>query len=756
MHPSRASAFAPAAAQRGLTRSSSLWRPAFIGLLLIITAATARAAPEITTASLPGATAGAPYSATLGAANGTAPYTWTVADGALPVPLGLDGGTGEISGTSNTAATTGFVILVTDAVGDTASKAFSIQVSPGAPATLTFVVEPSDVVAGVAIVPAVQLKVADTFDNAVPGESVSLSLSGTGVLTGGGAVPTDGSGLATFPSLSVDVQGSKQLVATSGALGPVSSVPFVVSCGTVTVSPTVLPDAQANVAYSQSLGGSGGVAPYSFSLTSGALPAGLALSPGGLVSGTPTATGVFNFQVTATSTGGCSGVTPITLTVPGVPAAVSDLAVIRKTTGNDADGTALMQVTFTPSAFTTTVEVYRAAFGGYPRYDDAGGLVPPTPSYPPGAPWVLTGVTASGQFDDPPQRDAWSYVVFLKNSFGQASTVSNKTPTRPNYALGDVSNGMVAGTGDNAVDDLDISLLGAHYGISGTALTSAGVHYLDVGPTTDFLVTSRPFTDIRLDFEDLIVCATNYGAVSSPSTIVAGADAAARAAKGAERVSVHAPSLVEAGQVFEVALDMEAAGRVQGLSAVLAWDPHVAEPLSSAAGGWVEAQKGVVWSSSPGVVDAALLGARSTGLAGHGTIARLTFRALRLGDPAVRLAKLLARDAANRPLAGGALMPETKAAAPSRTMLFAPWPNPATGPATLTFALAQAGQAELSIYSVDGRRVRLIATGPFEPGSHHFTWDGDDDQRRDVAPGVYYAQLVVQGRRYSRTIVHLR
>jgi hypothetical protein len=40
------------------------------------------------------------------------------------------------------------------------------------------------------------------------------------------------------------------------------------------------------------------------------------------------------------------------------------------------------------------------------------------------------------------------------------------------------------------------------------------------------------------------------------------------------------------------------------------------------------------------------------------------------------------------------------------------------------------------------------------PGSHHFT--AGDGQRRDVAPGVYYAQLVAHGRRFSRTIVHLR
>jgi hypothetical protein len=78
------------------------------------------------------------------------------------------------------------------------------------------------------------------------------------------------------------------------------------------------------------------------------------------------------------------------------------------------------------------------------------------------------------------------------------------------------------------------------------------------------------------------------------------------------------------------------------------------------------------------------------------------------------------------------------------------------GEATLAFSLAQGGEAELAIFSVDGRRIRTLARGPFEPGSYRFTWNGDDDARRSVAPGVYFAQLTANGRRYSRTVVHLQ
>ena len=568
-----------------------------------------------------------------------------------------------------------------------------------------------------------------------------LSLSAEGLISGS---PTTG-GSFDFT-----------LTATDANLCTGSRAYSIIVCAPFSVLPASLPPGQPAVAYSQSLSTSGGVAPYTFAVTDGALPPGLTLSSAGLLAGSPSATGVYGFTVTATAAGSCTGATAYTLTVPAVPGAVGDLAATRLISGNDADGTSRIQISFTPTAFTSTVQVYRAAFGGYPRYDDAGGLAPPTPSYPPGAPWVLTAVGASGQSDEPLTRDAWSYVIFAKNVLGQVSAVSNQTVGTTNYALGDVSDGVTAGAGDNLVDDLDISLLGAHYGISGTAILSAGVSYLDVGPTVDLSVTTRPFTDRRIDFEDLVVFATNYGAVSGPAALIAAADACARAATAAEVVSVDAPTRVEAGAVFDAVVRMLAAGRVQGLSAELGWDATLAEPIAVTSAGWIEAQHGVVWSARPGTLDAVLLGARTRGLAGAGDLARVTFRARAAGDPVIRLVRVLARDAANRPLAPGVFSFGAPAAPPAHTLLLAPAPNPAQGASTMSFALATAGDAELAIYSVDGRRMRTLAHGAFAAGTYHFTWLGDDELHRAAAPGIYFAQLVAGGRRYSRTLVRLR
>ena len=59
------------------------------------------------------------------------------------------------------------------------------------------------------------------------------------------------------------------------------------------------PQGTKNVAYSYQLQASGGVKPYTWSIQSGTLPAGLTLSAAGLISGTPTTAGTqdVTFQV---------------------------------------------------------------------------------------------------------------------------------------------------------------------------------------------------------------------------------------------------------------------------------------------------------------------------------------------------------------------------------------------------------------------------------------------------------------------------
>ena len=86
----------------------------------------------ITTSSLPDASIGVPYSATLQATGGTPPFSWKVVTGSLPAGLTLNKNSGTISGTpSSTATTSTFKVKVKDssATAEKAKKTFTITVS---------------------------------------------------------------------------------------------------------------------------------------------------------------------------------------------------------------------------------------------------------------------------------------------------------------------------------------------------------------------------------------------------------------------------------------------------------------------------------------------------------------------------------------------------------------------------------------------------------------------------------------------------
>jgi hypothetical protein len=78
-------------------------------------------------------------------------------------------------------------------------------------------------------------------------------------------------------------------------------------CPPITVGPATLPNGTENVLYNQALWATGGLAPYSFAVTTGSLPAGLALSSDGVLSGQPIDGGTYNFTVTATDSNACAG-----------------------------------------------------------------------------------------------------------------------------------------------------------------------------------------------------------------------------------------------------------------------------------------------------------------------------------------------------------------------------------------------------------------------------------------------------------------
>jgi hypothetical protein len=78
-------------------------------------------------------------------------------------------------------------------------------------------------------------------------------------------------------------------------------------CRTISLTPSggSLAGGTVGQNYNQSVSASGGLTPYGYVVTGGTLPNGLNLSPTGTISGIPTASGTFNFTVTATDSSAC-------------------------------------------------------------------------------------------------------------------------------------------------------------------------------------------------------------------------------------------------------------------------------------------------------------------------------------------------------------------------------------------------------------------------------------------------------------------
>ncbi len=76
----------------------------------------------------------------------------------------------------------------------------------------------------------------------------------------------------------------------------------------ITLSPASLPAATYGTSYSVTIAASGGTTPYTYSVSTGSLPAGLTLNGGtGAISGVPTVTGSFSFTIEATDSNSFTG-----------------------------------------------------------------------------------------------------------------------------------------------------------------------------------------------------------------------------------------------------------------------------------------------------------------------------------------------------------------------------------------------------------------------------------------------------------------
>jgi len=384
-------------------------------------------APVVTTTSLPSTNRTQAYSQTLTAVGGTAPYTWSLASGDLPAGLSLSAA-GVVSGSTTAlvaAGTYNFTAQVTDSSSTPVSatqplsilvKTPSVVVTPATDANpdgQTFTVtgsgfNPNPPVPGgptgtgsyVAFGPDPALLPASPAfyqGTSYYQAAVWARLNPPSITDGQKAMNADGTFSFTFttggspraltavytsPAGTYDCTAIQCGILTFRSQGNAdrSQDTFtpVSFAGPLSVSTASLAGGTVGASYSRALTSGGGVAPYSWAVTAGALPAGVTLnSSTGVLSGVPNTAGPTSFTVRVTDSS----------SIPQTATRALSIAVAHTT--NPAN--ARVGVPYSTSV---------AAFSGVAPYtwSKANGALPPGLSLNPTTGVVRGTPTAEGDF----------------------------------------------------------------------------------------------------------------------------------------------------------------------------------------------------------------------------------------------------------------------------------------------------------------------------------------------------------------------
>jgi hypothetical protein len=283
-------------------------------------------------AMLPNGAIGAPYAAQpFNVAPAGTSYSLALTGGQLPP--GMTFSNGALSGTPTAGGAFSFTVTAAGWGSCTKSQPYTLAVIAICP---TITLNPASLPGGnvgTAYVP-------QTFSASGGDGPHSYAVTG-GALPGGLTLNPAGS-LSGTPTASGTFSFTVTVTGAGGCSGS-RNYTLSIGCASLNWTPASLPNAQAGVAYHQTVTASGAA---SYGLLTGNLPPGLTLNAAtGVLSGMATATGTYNFTLQAIAAGGCSGTRAYSVTVT-CPAVAVDPATLP----NGTMGTAYQQnLSATPS-----------------------------------------------------------------------------------------------------------------------------------------------------------------------------------------------------------------------------------------------------------------------------------------------------------------------------------------------------------------------------------------------------------------------
>lgn len=265
---------------------------------------------SIDSTPIPDGQVGSAYSAALGVSGGTAPYTWSISSGALPGGLSLGQSNGVISGTPTTSGQFTFTAMVTDSTSPTPQTAtqsfsFTIAAASSQPPSITTTSLPGGTTGSAysATLGATGGTIPYTWSISAGTLPAGLNLVASSGLISGTPASAGNSSFTVRVKDAKNNTATKTLSISIAASGPQP----------LGITTTALPQASTAAAYNVTLQATGGTPGYTWAITSGQLPAGLAfMASSGTITGTATTVGQSNFTVQVTD----SASTPATASQP--------------------------------------------------------------------------------------------------------------------------------------------------------------------------------------------------------------------------------------------------------------------------------------------------------------------------------------------------------------------------------------------------------------------------------------------------------